>query len=133
MEPPSPADITRAYRSLYRGLLKAVQYATPARHIARDELRLAFRHHAATFDAVGVKRTLWFLQAAAREAGVEHHILKNLLRVKAVAKADALGWRGKLHESTLKADPMREGAALGFRHYRMTIAMLNKTMGLCLR
>ncbi|PHH80417.1 hypothetical protein CDD80_1621 [Ophiocordyceps camponoti-rufipedis] len=103
MEPPSPTDITRAYRSLYRGLLKAVQYATPARHIARDELRLAFRARDATLDPVGVKRTLWFLQAATREAGVEHHVLKNLLRVKAVVRAQSSNWRGRLHESNLKA------------------------------
>ncbi|KAG5918976.1 hypothetical protein E4U42_006686 [Claviceps africana] len=92
-------DIIHAYRHLYRNLLRAVQYAAPARFIARDQLRKAFRHPnppcsgpspppsaAATvasprLDAEGVKRTIWFLEAAAKERGLEHKILKNLLRV----------------------------------------------------
>ncbi|KAF4462994.1 complex 1 [Fusarium albosuccineum] len=74
-------EIVHAYRHLYRSLLKAVQYATPSRFIALEQLRTAFRDRGATFDPRGVKRTIWFLEAAAKERGMEHKILKNLLFV----------------------------------------------------
>lgn len=74
-------QITHAYRHLYRTLLKGVQYSTPARFVARGQLRRAFREPGATYDERGIKRTLWFLEAAAKERGMEHRILKNLLRV----------------------------------------------------
>uniref|UniRef100_A0A0D2XUQ6 Uncharacterized protein n=1 Tax=Fusarium oxysporum (strain Fo5176) TaxID=660025 RepID=A0A0D2XUQ6_FUSOF len=78
----TPTEIRHAYRHLYRNLLKAVQYAIPARFVARDQLRRAFREPGATYDGRGIKRTIWFLQAAAKEKGLEHKILKNLLRVR---------------------------------------------------
>ncbi|KAL4722634.1 hypothetical protein ACLX1H_010515 [Fusarium chlamydosporum] len=78
----STTQITHAYRSLYRNLLKAVQYSTPARYVARDQLRRAFREPGATYDERGIKRTNWFLEAAAKEKGMEHRILKNLIRVQ---------------------------------------------------
>jgi hypothetical protein len=74
-------QIIHAYRHLYRTLLKGVQYSTPARFVARGQLRRAFREPGATYDERGIKRTLWFLEAAAKERGMEHRILKNLLRV----------------------------------------------------
>ena len=76
----SSTEILHAYRHLYRELLRAVRYATPARYIARDQIRRAFREPG-EFDKAGVKRTMWFLKAAAKETGIEHKILKNLLRV----------------------------------------------------
>ncbi len=81
-----------AYRHLYRAFLCAVQYSTPARHVVRDRLRAAFRagagHTAAAaaararFSAVSVRRTLTFLEYAARHRGMEHRILKNLLHIR---------------------------------------------------
>lgn len=76
-------EITHAYRNLYRNLLKAVQYSIPIRFVARDQLRSAFREPRGVYDAEGIKRTIWFLEAAAKEKGLEHRILKNLLRVRA--------------------------------------------------
>lgn len=79
-------EVIHAYRNLYRWLLRAVQYSTPARYTARDQLRRAFREPGQgggekALDSDGVKRTIWFLQAAAKETGLEHRILKNLLKV----------------------------------------------------
>ncbi|KYK55269.1 hypothetical protein DCS_07232 [Drechmeria coniospora] len=75
-------EIVHAYRHLYRGLLHAVQFSSPVRYVARDQLRSAFRERGASWNPEGAKRTLWFLHAAARETGLEHKILKNLLRVR---------------------------------------------------
>ncbi|KAG6022190.1 hypothetical protein E4U41_002298 [Claviceps citrina] len=94
-------DIIHAYRHLYRSLLRAVQYASPARYIARDQLRRAFREGqqqqaapSLRLNTEGVKRTVWFLEAAARERGLEHRIVKNLLRVagERAGRRDGL-WR----------------------------------------
>lgn len=81
----SSTEIIHAYRHLYRSLLYAVRFSTPARYVGRNQLRRAFREAAkdkdAAFDAAAVKRTIWFLEAAGKEAGTEHKILKNLLKV----------------------------------------------------
>lgn len=96
-------EMVHAYRSLYRTLLQAVRYSAPARYIARDKLRATFRDPKATFDADVAKRTLWFLEAAARERGLEHRILKNLLRVESEKRATTNNtWRGALHQSKAK-------------------------------
>lgn len=95
-------DVVHAYRHLYRGLLQAVQYTGPARYIARDQLRAAFREPGAVFDAEGYKRTHWFVEAAARERGLEHRILKNLLRVRSERLAEVKSWKIVLHESKVK-------------------------------
>lgn len=75
-------EIVHAYRHLYRNLLKAVQHTAPQRFTARDQLRAAFREPGAAFDRQGIRRTVWFLEGAAREKGMEHKILKNLLDVR---------------------------------------------------
>lgn len=95
-------EIIHAYRRLYRSLLRAVQYARPARFIARDQLRSAFREPGATLDAEGVKRTVWFLEAAAKERGLEHKILKNLIEVRGRRVSAALGWKKTLTQSRKK-------------------------------
>ena len=92
-------DIIHAYRRLYRSLLRGVQYARPARFIARDQLRAAFREPGAALDVEGVKRTVWFLEAAAKERGLEHKILKNLIEVQGKRATSALGWRKALNQS----------------------------------
>lgn len=84
MLPPDQSSlvILHAYRYLYRSLLRAVQYSSPARYIARDQLRDAFRHgYREQFNQQKISRTLGFLDAASRERGLEHRILKNLLHV----------------------------------------------------
>ncbi|KAH0490458.1 hypothetical protein TgHK011_001926 [Trichoderma gracile] len=128
-------DVTHAYRRLYRSLLQAVRYSAPARYVVRDQLRAAFREQqrgAAELDAEGVKRTVWFLEAAARERGLEHRILKNLVKVRLASGWGWRSWRRALNESKQRPDVKRLQQE-GMRHYDMTVAMLNKSMGLCLR
>ncbi|GAO16263.1 hypothetical protein UVI_02000420 [Ustilaginoidea virens] len=94
---PATTETIHAYRHLYRSLLRAVQYAPPWRYVARDQLRAAFRDPGAgALDAEGAKRTLWFLQAAARERGLEHRVLKNLLRVRLFNRWGG-AWKQVLH------------------------------------
>ena len=71
--------VIHAYRHLYRACLHAVQFSKPARFVARDKLREAFREKGAVLDERGSIRTLRFLEAAARERGLEHSVVKNLL------------------------------------------------------
>ncbi|KAF4980612.1 hypothetical protein FZEAL_3425 [Fusarium zealandicum] len=126
----STTEIVHAYRQMYRNLLRAVQYSIPNRFVARDQLRSAFREPGATFDKKSVKRTIWFLEAAAKEKGMEHRILRNLLMVQHVRGYHAHGW---VHNVREEDTPMQEQTKTGYHHYDMTVAMLNKTMGLCLR
>jgi hypothetical protein len=100
-------EVTHAYRRLYRSLLQAVRYSAPARYVVRDQLRAAFRERsgagaAAELDGEGVKRTVWFLEAAARERGLEHKILKNLVRVRLESGWGWRSWRKALNESKQK-------------------------------
>lgn len=98
----TPPEIIHGYRHLYRALLQAVQHASPARHTARDQLRTAFRERGATWDATGVKRTLWFLHAAAKENGLEHKIVKNLLRVKGVNYRENVPFKKLLQQTEMR-------------------------------
>ncbi|KAF7544946.1 hypothetical protein G7Z17_g9563 [Cylindrodendrum hubeiense] len=125
-------EVVHAYRNLYRSLLQGVQYAFPARAIARNQLRTAFREPGAVFDREGIRRTVWFLQCATRERGMEHTILKNLLKVQQRRAYSDKGWRKSFHESK-KEHPLDHEMKTRYWHYDMTVAMLNKTMGLCLR
>ncbi|KOS22214.1 UPF0593 mitochondrial protein [Escovopsis weberi] len=127
-----PLSVTTAYRHLYRGLLRAVQYSSPARYVARDQLRAAFREPGGTLDAEGVRRTVWFLKAAGKEKGLEHRMLRNLLEVSR-RRGQRGAWRKVLNESRQKPNVMTEQQDIAWEHYDMTVAMLNKTMGLCLR
>lgn len=125
-------EVVHAYRNLYRSLLQAVQYAFPARLIARNQLRTAFREPGAVFNKEGIRRTVWFLQCAARERGMEHIILKNLLKVQQRRGFSKKGWRKSFHDSKTQ-NPLDFEMKTRYWHYDMTVAMLNKTMGLCLR
>ncbi len=148
-----------AYRHLYRALLQAVQYSSPARFVARNQLRDAFRRgDPLQFNQQRLSRTVQFLQGAARERGLEHRILKNLLQT-AYWKAENLKrlvsqlqrrwlqqiilkcflrlyliWIFRPVSSQIKTDQLakqlRDSAST---HYDMTLAMLNDSMGLCLR
>ncbi|KAM0287961.1 hypothetical protein ACHAQH_000028 [Verticillium albo-atrum] len=132
----SKQDILHAYRHLYRGLLRAVQFSVKGRYTARDQLRTAFRDKNATFDAESIKRTIWFINSAALERGLEHKILKNLIRT-AYTRNKPEHWRSVLKSagtSQKKTQDVTDNViANGTKHYDMTVAMLNKTMGLCLR
>ncbi|KAJ4197585.1 hypothetical protein NW767_001171 [Fusarium falciforme] len=121
-------NVVHAYRRLYRCLLQAVQYTIPARFVVRDQLRAAFRDPDMRYDENAIKRTIWFLEAAAREKGMEHKILKNLVKVQ-LGRAYHSSWQPMRGERT----PMGEVKMTAYQHYDMTVAMLNKTMGLLLR
>lgn len=123
--PPTKLEIVHTYRRLYRGLVQAVSYAQPARFVVRDQLRAAFREKQqppprassssdADADADGaaaaqapqiqwnrehIKRTIWFCEAAAKERGMEHRILKNLVKVKMAQYRDVRNWKKVLLDS----------------------------------
>lgn len=83
----SQTDLIHAYRHLLRHGLRAVQFSKPARFVVQSQLRKAFRvkpgdaAKKSCFDPEAVRRTIWFLKAAAAERGLEHKIVKNLVRV----------------------------------------------------
>ncbi|KAJ2994250.1 hypothetical protein NUW58_g1603 [Xylaria curta] len=128
--------VIHAYRHLYRGLLHAVQFSKPARFTARNQLRRAFREKGAKYDHRGIARTIRFLEAATRERGLEHRVLKTLLIIAWSRYEDRSGWRHALieeqHAQKMK-DFDKHVEATAYNHYDMTVAMLNKSMGLCLR
>ncbi|KAH7320127.1 hypothetical protein B0I35DRAFT_408841 [Stachybotrys elegans] len=127
----STTDIVHAYRHLYRGLLRAVIYAKPERFIVRDILRSSFRDEKAVFQPETVKRTTWFIQTAGRTRGLEHRIIKNLLRMHMAKHKELKKWR-TVHARSLRSDPLK-AVATPYRHFEMTLAMLNATMGIALR
>ncbi|KAI0156620.1 DUF1763-domain-containing protein [Xylariaceae sp. FL1272] len=128
-------QIIHAYRHLYRGLLHAVQFAKPARFVAQQQLRKAFTEKGATYDYRSIARTCRFLDAAAQERGLEHKVLKNLLRIAATRyrrgdyKTEVI--KKKVYD---KKNPLEKHLLdTTYEHYDRTIAMLNKDLGLCLR
>ena len=77
------SDVISAYRTLYRTGLRAVQFSKPARYTLRDIIRKAFRAEPPeSFDRDRIGNTVLFLKNAARETGMEHKILKNLLHTR---------------------------------------------------
>lgn len=74
--------VLHAYRHVLRHSLRAIQFSKPARYTLRDRLRWAFRKGTASdFDQQKITNTVEFLQYAAKQNGLEHKILKNLLLV----------------------------------------------------
>jgi len=138
MSNPPHLAIIHSYRHMYRALLRAVQFSKPARYVARDQLRDAYRKgQLSNFDSVKIIQTLQFLKGAARERGLEHKILRNLLLTRYHHANDARSERVLKRQegyyerpSTLNAAKIQSTA---FVHYDMTVAMLNDSMGLCLR
>jgi hypothetical protein len=125
-------SLIHAYRHLYRGALRAVMYSSPARITVRNQLRQGFRDETGTLDPEAVKRTLWFLDAAAKERGLEHKILKNLVAVRGAKKSHSWRYQYNVLKHMKKGkSPPDESQIL--EHFEMTLAMLNKSMGLCLR
>ena len=79
---PTHQELIHTYRCLYKHLLRAVQYSKPARFIARNRLRLEYRNNPVShYDSARISRTLEFLDTAAKTAGLEHRIVKNLMHV----------------------------------------------------
>ncbi|KAI5862385.1 DUF1763-domain-containing protein [Durotheca rogersii] len=129
-------EVIHTYRHLYRALLHAVQFAQPARFVARDRLRRAFREGEGQLDNRSLIRTLRFLEAAARTRGIEHKVLKNLLFVDYHRYYDSRRpWKHveRAMKQPPKQDTQKHIEKTAYKHYDMTVAMLNKSMGLCLR
>ncbi|KAB5582374.1 mitochondrial carrier protein [Coniochaeta sp. 2T2.1] len=135
----SNQEIIHAYRHLLRASLRAVQFSLPARFVVQSQLRRAFRPKPSSssspatadqkFDPEAVRRTIWFLNAAAAEKGLEHKIVKNLVKVAWVRNLNSErrvegGWRGEVAGGgrPKKVDPIK---ATAYEHYESTIAMLN--------
>lgn len=85
----SNPDLLHAYRRLLRAGLRAVQFSKPSCWTLTAQLREGFRDPRGTLDAEKVRRTVWFLNAAAQQRGLEHKILKNLCRVQGDRVRDA--------------------------------------------
>lgn len=130
-------EVIHAYRHLYRQLLYAVKFAEPARFVARDLLRAGFREKGAKLDRRSTVRTIRFLDAAARARGIEHNVVKNCLHVAYFRHyASRLPWRlveQSMHTPKKDKELEEHIQRTAFKHYDMTIAMLNKSVGLCLR
>ncbi|TGO33496.1 hypothetical protein BHYA_0243g00120 [Botrytis hyacinthi] len=125
---PTQKDYIYAYRGLYRAMLHAVQYAKPARYMGRNMLRDEFRKgNPKTFDQGRIDNTIKFLNLAAKETGLEHKLVKNLLRVK---YERGIQWKAQLRERHPMQTHLRKNS---MTHYDKTIEMLNESMGLCLR
>ncbi|OAA68791.1 mitochondrial carrier protein [Niveomyces insectorum RCEF 264] len=156
----SNAELVQAFRRLYRSALRAVQYSKPARYVVRDQLRAAFRGQhspltaspkhrpaggggggdphtgrAAVFDPEAVRRTVWFLNAAAASRGLEHRIVRNLVLTAYWRRRRAAllqpTWSNVVARK--KEKPVDEIEERAYDHYDLTIQRLNETMGLCLR
>ncbi|KAM0309868.1 hypothetical protein ACHAO8_008623 [Botrytis cinerea] len=97
---PTQKDYIYAYRGLYRALLHAVQYAKPARYMGRNMLRDEFRKgNPKTFDQRRISNTITFLNLAAKETGLEHKLVKNLLRATQGKISHADTFEEKQHDT----------------------------------
>ena len=74
--------ILHAYRHVYRRSLRAIQYASPARHTLRKLIDTEFRLGTKEdYDPDKIRNTLQFLEGAIESRGLEHRIVKGLLHV----------------------------------------------------
>ncbi|OSS44908.1 hypothetical protein B5807_09185 [Epicoccum nigrum] len=121
--------IVHAYRHVLRHSLRAIQFSKPARYTLRDRLRAAFRKGTANdFDQLKITNTLEFLHYAARENGLEHKIVKNLLFVW---WCQDKGTRTK-GNFKLRAPEQLEIRTTAFDSFNHNIRMLNESMGTCI-
>ncbi|KAF7193992.1 hypothetical protein HII31_04674 [Pseudocercospora fuligena] len=121
----SPAEIRLAYRHLYQGLLRAVQYAKPARYIVRDRLRAGFEEQSGnSFEPKRIANTLEFLTGAAKTRGLEHKILKNLVLVHWGESSN------RLYTPRKDILPLRRNA---YKNFDRTLDKLNESMEMCLK
>ena len=94
----SNPNLLHAYRHLLRAGLRAIQFSQPSRSTFTQRMREGFRDVEGTFDAERARRTVWFLNAAAQQRGIEHRILKNLCRVhwEKMREVRRTGWRVRM-------------------------------------
>ncbi|KAI6249618.1 hypothetical protein HI914_01352 [Erysiphe necator] len=130
MNLPDNGTVRLAYRHLYKGLLRVVQYSKPARYFARDELRNAFRHEdISNFDSIKIARTIEFLELATKYKSIEHQVIRNLLHTKYWVKYNA---RYK-PVSKIKNKSLQKITLHAMKHYERSIEMLNKSLNISLR
>ncbi|KAL3960237.1 hypothetical protein ACCO45_005354 [Purpureocillium lilacinum] len=125
-------DIIHAYRHLYRACCARCSSRRPrgtwrATSCAR---RSGTRARSGTPRARSARCGL--CRRPRGRGGLEHRVLKNLLRVRLLRAREGANWRKRLHESKQRND-MKAEQETAMEHYDMTVAMLNKSMGLCLR
>lgn len=99
----SHQELIHAYRHLLRSSLRAVQFSKPARFTVEQRVREAFEKGAPeSYDAEAIRRTVWFLKAAAEERGLEHKIVKNLVRVanERVRGANKPSWKASVRRAS---------------------------------
>jgi hypothetical protein len=137
----SNREIIQAYRSLLRSSLRAVQYSSPARSIVTTRLRRAFRSSPISeFCPLRVSNTVHFLENAAKDRGMEHRVVRNLVTIWGTEKRQ---WaeRGHLHRAKKRRDRggiggEEDGGGVICQAYDQvwwTLGMLNESLGLCLR
>ncbi|KXX74375.1 hypothetical protein MMYC01_207109 [Madurella mycetomatis] len=136
-------ELLHAYRKLLRAGLRAVQFSQPSRTTFVQQLRKGFRDPNGTLELERVRRTVWFLNAAAQERGLEHRILKNLCRTRFEQQREVskVPWKVRIKHQEDQARVAKKSKKTPFdpikgteyEHYDRTIAMFNDTMGLCLR
>ncbi|EAQ86642.1 hypothetical protein CHGG_07895 [Chaetomium globosum CBS 148.51] len=107
-------ELIHAYRSLLRATLRAVQYSQPSRTTITQQLRAGFRDPHGTLDTERVRHTVWFMNAAAQQRGLEHKILKNLCRVhwERANERSRMPWRLRVRKMEMgeeKAEKARKG------------------------
>ncbi|WPG98857.1 Hypothetical protein R9X50_00165500 [Acrodontium crateriforme] len=122
----SQHELIQSYRSLYKSLLRAVQYSKPSRYIVRDRLRNAFRNsNPEEFEPSRVARTIEFFHGASQSRGMEHKILKNLVHVQ---------WgRNTPPRKTLLREDTAQARNAAYKEFDQTVEMLNESMGLCIK
>ena len=110
-------DLIQAYRYLLRAGLRAVQFSKPARYIIVAQLREAFRDSSpealatrrAQFKPDRIRRTVWFLNAAAKEKGFEHKIVKGLMHTSWSRRQAGSTYKSLLQVNTQKREREEKG------------------------
>ncbi|KAK7538358.1 uncharacterized protein J3D65DRAFT_551955 [Phyllosticta citribraziliensis] len=130
--PPETSKALREYRRLYTWGLRAVQYSQPARFVVRDTLRHFFRKNAAaSFDQEKIDNTVEFLRGAAHERGLEHQIVKNLVRIWNKENS----YRRSKHATdptALNEPHWYQVARTAYEPFHHSVRMLNESMNMCL-
>jgi hypothetical protein len=141
MATPSKVEIIQAYRSLRRASLRAVQSSNHAKLVIFSRLRHAFSTSPVSdFDARRISNTVLFLENAAKDRGIEHKIVKNLVQIWGTQKKQ---WEIRHNVGLTRTRRKRtgiggeeEGGGLVCQAYDQvwwTLGMLNESLGLCLR
>ncbi|KAF9694511.1 hypothetical protein EKO04_007425 [Ascochyta lentis] len=121
--------ILHAYRHVLRHGLRAIHFSKPARFTLRDRLRTAFRKGCTSdFDQQKITNTLEFLQYAAKQNGLEHKIVKNLLYVW---WNQDKGGRSK-SKTKVRFREELEIRTTAYDTFNHNIRMLNESMGICI-